>query len=101
MVESARCYDRASNPAIPPLTGFAERSLTATGYRPAMISTKIFRSRWSALFWAAGIIWTAYDVASANAPDPATNNSAAAETDATGAAVDNGDLAVLANAMGN
>lgn len=101
MVQSARCYDRASNPAIPPLTGFAERSLTATGYRPAMISTKIFRSRWSALFWAAGIIWTAYDVASANTPDPATNNSAAAETDATGAAVDNGDLAVLANAMGN
>jgi hypothetical protein len=101
LVESARCYDRASNPAIPPLTGFAERSLTATGYRPAMISTKIFRSRWSALFWAAGIIWTAYDVASANTPDPATNNSAAAETDATGAAVDNGDLAVLANAMGN
>jgi len=101
LVEPARCYDRASNPAIPPLTGFAERSLTATGYRPAMISTKIFRSRWSALFWAAGIIWTAYDVASANTPDPATNNSAAAETDATGAAVDNGDLAVLANAMGN
>ncbi|WP_066590768.1 hypothetical protein [Sphingomonas pruni] len=66
-----------------------------------MISSKIFRSRWSALFWAAGIIWTAYDVASANTPDPVTNNSAAAETDATGAMVDNGDLAVLANAMGN
>lgn len=66
-----------------------------------MISTKIFRSRWSALFWAAGIIWTAYDVASANAPDPAANASNAADTDVTGAAVDNGDLAVLANAMGN
>jgi len=70
------------------------------GYRPVMISTKIFRSRWSALFWAGGIIWTAYDVASANTPDPVTNNSAA-DTDATGVAVDNGDLAVLANAMGN
>jgi hypothetical protein len=66
-----------------------------------MFSTKIFRSRWSALFWAAGIIWTAYDVASANAPDPATNNATAADTDATGVAVDNRDLAVLANAMGN
>jgi hypothetical protein len=66
-----------------------------------MISTKIFRSRWSALFWAGGIIWMAYDVASANAPDPVTNNANAADTDATGVAVDNGDLAVLANAMGN
>jgi len=101
LVEVARCYDRAGDRAIPPLTGFAEHALTATGYRPAMFSTKIFRSRWSALFWAAGIIWTAYDVASANAPDPVTNNSAAAETDATGVAVDNGDLALLANAMGN
>lgn len=53
------------------------------------------------MFWAGGIIWTAYDVASANTPDPVVNNNAAAETDATGAAVDNGDLAVLANAMGN
>ena len=101
MVEPARCYDRASDRAIPPLTGFAERALTASGYRRAMISSKIFRSRWAALFWAGGIIWTAYDVASANAPDPVVNNSAAAETDATGATVDNGDLAVLANAMGN
>ena len=66
-----------------------------------MISSKIFRSRWAALLWAGGIIWTAYDVASANTPDPATNNSAAAPTDATGTAVDNGDLAILANAMGN
>ncbi len=71
------------------------------GYRPVMISSKIFRSRWSALFWAAGIIWTAYDVASANTPDPVTNNATAADTDATGVAIDNGDLAVLANAMGN
>jgi hypothetical protein len=66
-----------------------------------MISSKIFRSRWSALFWSAGIIWTAYDVANANTPDQPTNNSAAAETDATGAVIDNGDLAILANAMGN
>ena len=100
MVEPARCYDCASDRAIPTLTGFAERALTAPGYRPAMISSKIFRSRWAALFWAAGIIWTAYDVASANTPDPVTNN-ATADTDATGVAVDNGDLAVLANAMGN
>ena len=96
-----RCYDRASDRAIPPLTAFAERALTVPGYRRVMISTRIFRSRWSALFWAGGIIWMAYDVASTNAPDPVTNNATAADTDATGVAVDNGDLAVLANAMGN
>lgn len=33
-----------------------------------MFSGKIFRSRWAALLWAAGIIWTAYDVADANTP---------------------------------
>ena len=67
-----------------------------------MVSSRIFRSRWAALLWAGGILWTAYDVASANTPDPATgNNQAAAQTDATGVAVDNGDLAILANAMGN
>jgi hypothetical protein len=67
-----------------------------------MFSSKIFRSRWSAMFWAAGIIWTAYDVAEANAPDPATGNAAtAADTDATGEAVTNADLATLANAMGS
>ena len=64
-----------------------------------MFSSKIFRSRWSALFWAGGIIWTAYDVAEANKPDPATNN-VAAETDATGDVVNNGDVAALVNAMG-
>jgi hypothetical protein len=65
-----------------------------------MFSARIFRSRWAALFWAGGIIWTAYDVAEANAPDPAANN-VAADTDATGAAVANADLAILANAMGD
>jgi hypothetical protein len=33
-----------------------------------MFSGKIFRSRWAALLWAAGIVWTAYDVAEANSP---------------------------------
>ena len=64
-----------------------------------MFSSKIFRSRWSALFWAGGIIWTAYDVAEANQPDPATNN-AAAQTDATGDAVNANDVGALVNAIG-
>ncbi|THD37877.1 MAG: hypothetical protein E7773_02550 [Sphingomonas sp.] len=66
-----------------------------------MFSSRIFRSRWAALFWAGGILWTAYDVAEANAPDPAANNISAAEQDATGEAVTNADLAILANAMGS
>ncbi len=64
--------------------------------------SKIFRSRWSALLWAGSVIWTAYDVASANAPDPDANRTApAATTDATGTTVNGADLDALANAMGN
>lgn len=67
-----------------------------------MPSSRIFRSRWAALLWAAGILWTAYDVAGAAPSGKATavNQAAPADTDATGAAVENGDLSVLANAMG-
>ena len=46
----------------------------------------IFKSRWMALLWAAGIIWFAYDFAgSAPADDNSTNAEQA--TDATGAPV--------------
>ena len=65
---------------------------------------KLFRSRWAALIWAAGILWMAVDVAG-YAPerkaDPA-NASASADTDdidATGEAVQNSDLAILAGVM--
>ena len=58
---------------------------------------RVFRSRWSALFWAGGILWTAYDIATAQPSDPAVN---AAAVDATGAPVNAADLAALANAMG-
>jgi hypothetical protein len=53
-----------------------------------MRTSSIFKSRWMALIWAAGIIWFAYDVAG-SAPDdsPATNNSAGQQTDVTGAPV--------------
>lgn len=70
-----------------------------------MVSPKIFRSRWSALLWAAGILWTAYDVAEStrHADPPAGNSSApstAAGEDVTGTPVSSADIAVLANAMG-
>ena len=66
--------------------------------------SRLFRSRWKALFWSLGILWTAYDVAS-DAPEPAVTNAASATvvdgpTDATGAAFSTRDLAVLANAAG-
>ncbi|WP_174298086.1 hypothetical protein [Sphingomonas bacterium] len=61
--------------------------------------SRIFRSRWSALFWAGGIVWTAYDVASGQPDDHPASNRGAAHTDATGERVDPAGLAVLANAM--
>ncbi len=67
----------------------------------AMFSSRIFRSRWVALLWAAGIIWTAIDIAEANkAPEPASNAADATDaTDALGQPVTDHDLAILANAM--
>nr|WP_295668177.1 hypothetical protein [Sphingomonas sp.] len=64
---------------------------------------KLFRSRWAALIWAAGILWTAVDVAGfSSAPDaPANTANAAApvDQDATGVAVENSDLTILAGVM--
>jgi hypothetical protein len=65
-----------------------------------MFSAKIFRNRWFALIWAGGILWTAYDVAEANAGDPVTGNSAVA-TDQTGDAVNGADVAAMVNALGD
>jgi len=42
-----------------------------------MRTSSIFKSRWMALIWAAGILWLAYDVAeSAPQPSAATNQQA-------------------------
>ena len=57
--------------------------------------SNIFRSRWAALFWAVGVVWTANDVAGAA---PATPTAKATQVDATGEAVDPTDLAALASA---
>ena len=43
-----------------------------------MRTSTIFKNRWWALLWAAGIIWFAYDIA-ASAPQDDANNSAAAD----------------------
>jgi hypothetical protein len=66
---------------------------------------KLFRSRWAALIWAAGILWTAVDVAGfapAKSHDDiaqATANATAPQTDVTGEVVKNSDLAILAGVM--
>jgi hypothetical protein len=58
----------------------------------------IFKSRWWALLWAAGIIWFAYDFA---APDASFNASANAEqpADVTGVPVTNEDEQKVADAL--
>jgi hypothetical protein len=59
----------------------------------------LFRSRWAALLWAAGVLWTAVSVAGVGkAPSHAVP--AANATDATGQPIDNEDLALLRNVIG-
>jgi hypothetical protein len=55
-----------------------------------MRTSTIFKSRWMALLWAAGIIWVAYDVAG---PSGESTNAANAEqpTDVTGATITDED----------
>jgi hypothetical protein len=38
--------------------------------------SRLFRSRWSALLWAAGIIWFAVEVATPDQPAPDDTNAA-------------------------
>ncbi len=65
-----------------------------------MKHSSIFKSRWMALIWAAGIIWFAYDVA--GTPD-ATNASANAsqQTDVTGAPISAEDEKKVADIIEN
>ncbi len=56
-----------------------------------MKHSSIFKSRWMALLWAAGIIWFAYDTAT-SAPSAKSSSASASEnadrpTDATGAPI--------------
>lgn len=63
---------------------------------------KLFRNRWAALLWAAGILWTAVDVAGfapRKEPVETANTATLADEDATGLALNNSDLAILAGVM--
>jgi hypothetical protein len=59
----------------------------------------IFRSRWAALLWAAGVLWTAVSVAGVG---QSSNTAAPADSavDALGQPIDNADLDLLRNVIG-
>jgi hypothetical protein len=52
-----------------------------------MRTSTIFKSRWMALIWAAGIIWFAYDFAGSGSQDDNATANASQLTDATGAPI--------------
>lgn len=84
------------------LTTRRSRRLTVPWHGAGMSFAKLFRSRWSALLWAGGVLWTAYDVAAGSPPRTAPANTAApAPEDATGTPYSNDDLATLANIAGD
>ena len=60
--------------------------------------SSVFKSRWMALVWAAGIIWFAYDFAGSEPQDQGGNN---VMTDAAGNPVPAGDANKVADALGN
>ena len=62
-----------------------------------MGTATIFKNRWWAVLWAAGILWVAYDVAGA-APSTDGGNNVVGE-DATGAAITTDDAQHLAQAI--
>ncbi|MES2988409.1 MAG: hypothetical protein V4808_10930 [Pseudomonadota bacterium] len=62
--------------------------------------SRIFRSRWSALLWAAGILFFAVTSIGFGDRETAEIENATGITDATGAAISNADLAVIANIIG-
>ncbi|RST30043.1 hypothetical protein HMF7854_03790 [Sphingomonas ginkgonis] len=62
--------------------------------------SNIFRSRWWALIWAAGIIWFACDVAG-GAPQSDGNNAAANAADASGDLADRNTVDQAAGIIAN
>ena len=62
-----------------------------------MRTSTIFKSRWMALIWAAGIIWFAYDFAGS---EPQGQGGNKVTTDASGGASDQ-DANKIAQALGN
>jgi hypothetical protein len=64
-----------------------------------MRSSMIFKSRWMALVWAAGIIWFAYDFAGSQSDQQNAGSNSAEASDATGAPVTSDDAKKLAQEL--
>jgi hypothetical protein len=64
-----------------------------------MRTSTIFKSRWMALVWAAGIIWFAYDFAGPGSDDANASANAEQLTDATGAPITKDDEKKLAEEL--
>lgn len=64
-----------------------------------MKTSTVFKNRWMALLWAAGIIWFAYDYANSQPQKADSNASANSEqaTDVTGAPITSDDQNRLAD----
>lgn len=52
-----------------------------------MRTSSIFKSRWMALIWAAGVIWVAYDVADSAPKESTASKTAEQPTDVTGSPI--------------
>ena len=63
-----------------------------------MRTSTVFKNRWMALLWAAGIVWFAYDFAGSQPQDTNASN-AEQPTDATGAPVSTDDQQRVADAL--
>lgn len=66
-----------------------------------MKHSSIFKSRWMALIWAAGIIWFALDVAAPSATSSNAGADSNQQTDVTGAPVSSKDEKKIAEIVRN
>jgi hypothetical protein len=64
-----------------------------------MRSSTIFKSRWMALIWAAGIIWAAYGVAGSEPQDSNASANSEQATDGSGAPISSEDVNKLAEEL--
>ena len=64
-----------------------------------MKTSSIFKSRWMALIWAAGILWFAWDIAGSAPQTSNTTENAEAPTDVTGAPITQDDEKKLEQAL--
>lgn len=64
-----------------------------------MKTSSVFKSRWLALLWAAGILWFAYDFAGSQPDDGNASANAEQPTDGSGSPVTSDDAKKLAQEL--